>query len=166
MQLYTRVQRCRPAALDLHHSRSAAEVFSKQQQTGPACPSPSAPHPAEAPDLDAYLGKVPLHHLETIFRTPEDMQRGLPPALYQSFRAVSDGVARMVAAATAAAQEAAPAAAPGAPGEQWLPLLRLPWRERGKGGADHATRDAAAWLGQQVEAAEVAKAHLRWANEA
>ncbi|KAL4419083.1 hypothetical protein ABPG77_002224 [Micractinium sp. CCAP 211/92] len=115
----------------------------------------------EAPDLDAYLGKVPLHHLETIFRTPEDMQRGLPPALYQSFRAVSDGVARMVAAATAAAQEAAPAAAPGAPGEQWLPLLRLPWRERGKGGADHATRDAAAWLGQQVEAAEVAKAHLR-----
>lgn len=68
----------------------------------------------------------------------------------------------MVANARAGAQEAAASAAQGAaPRAAWLQRLALPWRGRGKGGADHAARDAAAWLGRQVEAAEVAKAHLK-----
>ncbi|KAL4434485.1 hypothetical protein ABPG75_000926 [Micractinium tetrahymenae] len=122
----------------------------------------------EAPDQDAYLKKFPLHHLERTFQSPEDMEQGLPPALMKAFRDVTDRLACILANAKAAAKGAAPSAgaqgqqgAPAAPDKAWLLQLQLPWRGRGKGGADHATRDAAAWLGRQVEAAEVAKAHLR-----
>ena len=121
--------------------------------------SPLSPACAGAPDADAFLPECPLANLAPTFLSDADMAAELPPPLWALYRDLQAQLRMLQPTAGGAAAPAGSGASPSG-----APPAQLPWHGRGPTAGKHAARDAVAWLGQQLEGAEVQKAQLRWAS--
>lgn len=139
------------------------EACCGQSSERPPCPQLSLatqPHPqarpclsaattaADAADADLFLPAQPLRNLTSAFRSTEAMRDQLPAAVYGAYEGTLRELHGLLPQGAAA------------------PPAQLPWRSYGAGAGRHAARDATAWLGRQLEAAEAQKAHLRWVARA
>ena len=157
----------------------------------PADAPPGArPPAADAEDLAAYGRRLPLGHLSDAFFDLQELDRlpldqlaaaaaeatcpapgalggswwQLPPEVRAAYCELRAALAAVVPPEQAALGSKHSGTGPGAAqnGAAPAPLPRLPWRQHGVGTGKRAAQHAADWLGQQLEAAEMQKALLRW----
>lgn len=107
-------------------------------------------------DLDEF-DQLPLEQLPSAAADPGSVSPSLPAELPLE---VCSAYCELRAALAAVLPE--PAAA-GRPQNGAAQNAHLPWRRYGAGYSKRAAQYATDWLSQQLEAAEVQRAHLRWA---